>query len=133
MLFGDEHVRRYVATDGEEGYHWQGTTVLILTTTGRRTGEQRRNPLIFREHDGTYLVVASKGGSDAPPAWYLNLQASPEVTVQVRGEKFAARARTATPQEKPALWREMTEVWPAYDEYQRKTEREIPVVVLERS
>jgi deazaflavin-dependent oxidoreductase (nitroreductase family) len=133
MLFGDEHVRRYVATDGEEGYHWQGTTILILTTTGRRSGEQRRSPLIFREHDGAYLVVASKGGSDAPPAWYLNLQASPEVTVQVRGEKFAARARTATPQEKPALWREMTEVWPAYDEYQRKTEREIPVVVLERS
>jgi deazaflavin-dependent oxidoreductase (nitroreductase family) len=100
---------------------------------GRRTGEQRRNPLIYREHDGKYLIVASKGGSDAPPAWYLNLQAHPEVTVQVRGDVFAARARTATPQEKPVFWPEMTEVWPAYDEYQRKTEREIPVVVLERA
>jgi deazaflavin-dependent oxidoreductase (nitroreductase family) len=131
MLFGDEHVQRYVATGGEEGYHWQGTTILILTTTGRRTGEQRSNPLIYREHDGKYLVVASKGGSDTPPAWYLNLQANPEVTVQVRNNVFAARARTATPQEKPVFWREMTEVWPAYDDYQRKTDREIPVVVLE--
>lgn len=133
MLFGDEHVRRYVATNGEEGYHWQGTTILILTTTGRRSGEQRSSPLIYREHDGNYLVVASKGGSAAPPAWYLNLQADPKVTVQVRGDVFAARARTATPEEKPGFWREMAEVWPAYDDYQRKTEREIPVVVLERS
>ncbi len=77
MLFGDEHVQHYVATGGEEGYHWQGTTILILTTTGRRTGEQRSNPLIYREHDGKYLVVASKGGSDAPPAWYLNCRPAP--------------------------------------------------------
>ena len=77
--------------------------------------------------------MASKGGSDTPPAWYLNLQDNPEVTVQVRDNVFAARARTAKPQEKPVFWREMTEVWPAYDDYQRKTDREIPVVVLERA
>jgi deazaflavin-dependent oxidoreductase (nitroreductase family) len=122
-----------VATDGEEGCHWQGTTIPILTTTGRRSGAQRRNPLIYREHDGKYLVVASKGGSDKPPAWYLNLEPDPEVTVQVRGDVFAARARTATPEEEPAFWQTMTEVWPAYDDYQRKTQREIPVVVLKRT
>jgi deazaflavin-dependent oxidoreductase (nitroreductase family) len=133
MLFGDEHVRRYVDTDGKEGHDWQGTTVLILTTTGRKTGQQRSTPLIYREHDGDYLVVASKGGADEPPAWYLNLQANPEVVVQVRGDRFSATARTAAPDEKPALWQKMTATWPGYDEYQHKTQRVIPVVVLERN
>jgi deazaflavin-dependent oxidoreductase (nitroreductase family) len=134
MLFGDEHVRRYRETDGEEGYIWRnGTTILILTTTGRKTGATRDSPLIFREHGDAYLVVASKGGAEKPPAWYLNLQAQPRVQVQVKGDKFEAVARTAGAEEKPELWRAMTEVWPAYDEYQAKTDREIPVVVLERA
>ena len=134
MLFGKEHVERYQATDGAEGYEWRnGTRILILTTTGRRSGKQHSTPLIFRQHGGDYLVVASKGGSDEPPAWLLNLQADPTVQVQIKGDKFTARARAATPQEKPQLWREMAEVWPAYDDYQRKTERDIPVVVLERA
>ncbi|HLI36639.1 MAG TPA: nitroreductase family deazaflavin-dependent oxidoreductase [Streptosporangiaceae bacterium] len=131
MLFGDEHVRRYEETNGAEGHDWQGTTTLILTTTGRRTGKQHRTPLIYRKRGGSYLVVASKGGADTPPDWYLNLVASPEVQVQVKADKFTARARTATPQEKPDMWRQMTETWPAYDEYQQKTKRDIPVVVLE--
>ena len=132
MLFGQEHVDRYVATDGEEGYDWsKGTTILILTTTGRLTGQPRSNPLIFRPYGGNYLVVASKGGSDEPPAWYRNLEANPEVQVQVKGEKFRARARNATPEEKPEMWRHMAEVWPDYDAYQQRTKREIPVVVLE--
>jgi deazaflavin-dependent oxidoreductase (nitroreductase family) len=133
MLFGQDHVDRYVDTDGEEGHEWQGTTVLILTTTGRRSGEERSTPLIYQRHGDDYLVVASKGGSPEPPAWYRNLQADPEVRVQVKGDRFAARARTAQPDEKPELWQAMTAVWPAYDEYQTKTDREIPVVVLERS
>jgi deazaflavin-dependent oxidoreductase (nitroreductase family) len=133
MLFGQDHVDRYVDTDGEEGHKWQGTTVLILTTTGRRSGEERPTPLIYQRHGDDYLVVASKGGSPKPPAWYLNLQANPEVHVQVKGDRFAARARTAQPDEKPELWQTMTAVWPAYDEYQTKTDREIPVVVLERA
>ena len=132
MLFGEEHVRRYVETDGREGHDWNGVPVLILTTTGRRSGQRRSTPLIYGEHDGSYLVVASKGGADSPPAWYLNLQADPEVDVQVQADKFTARARTATAAEKPALWRQMAGIWPDYDNYQRKTEREIPVVVLER-
>ena len=132
MLFGQEHVDRYRATDGEEGYDWQrGTTILLLTTRGRRSGAERTTPLIFRRRGDDYLVVASRGGTDAPPGWYLNLQAEPEVQVQVRGDVFRARARDATPDEQPELWRKMAEVWPDYDEYQKKTERQIPVVVLE--
>jgi deazaflavin-dependent oxidoreductase (nitroreductase family) len=133
MLFGDEHVKRYVESDGAEGHDWQGTTVLILTTTGRHSGQQRSTPLIYQRSGEDYLVVASKGGADEPPAWYLNLEAQPDVQVQVQGERFRAHARTADVSEKPALWRTMTAAWPAYDEYQEKTDREIPVVVLERA
>ena len=133
MLFGQKHVERYEATDGEEGHDWQGTTTLILTTTGRRSGEPRPTPLIYRRHRDALLVVASNGGSDEPPAWYRNLEADPEVQVQVKADRFQARARDAGPDEKPEMWRTMTGAWPAYDDYQQKTEREIPVVVLERS
>jgi deazaflavin-dependent oxidoreductase (nitroreductase family) len=132
-LRGQEHVERYEATDGREGHDWQGSQVLILTTTGRKSGAERKTPLIYGEHDGDYLVVASKGGADEPPAWYLNLQANPEAQIQVWGERFAVRARDAGAEEKPELWRVMTSVWPAYDEYQESTERPIPVVVLERA
>jgi deazaflavin-dependent oxidoreductase (nitroreductase family) len=131
-LFGQEHVERYEATDGDEGHDWNDTVTLILGTRGRKSGEWRKTPLIYQEHDGDYLVVASQGGRPLHPAWYLNLSEDPEVEVQVRGDKFKARARTATPEEKPEMWKKMTATWPAYDEYQQKTEREIPVVVLER-
>jgi deazaflavin-dependent oxidoreductase (nitroreductase family) len=134
MLFGQEHVERYRATDGEEGYDWQeGTTILLLTTTGRKSGEERTTPLIFEEHDGDYLIVASKGGADEPPAWYLNLQEDPHAKVQVKADVFDATARDAGPDEKPEMWKKMVAAWPAYDDYQEKTDREIPVVVLERS
>ena len=132
MLFGKEHVERYQATDGAEGYRWRnGTTILLLHTKGRRTGKDITSPLIFREADGKYLVVASKGGAPQAPDWYRNLSADPHVTVQIKDEQFSATARTADPQEKPAMWKLMTEVWPDYDEYQKRTAREIPVVVLE--
>jgi deazaflavin-dependent oxidoreductase (nitroreductase family) len=132
-LFGQEHVQRYRETDGAEGYEWQGTTILILTTTGRKSGVERTHALIYREYGDDYLVVASKGGSDAPPAWYVNLQAQPNVRVQIKGDEFAARARTATAEERPAMWQHMLEVWPDYADYQTKTDREIAVVVLERA
>src|SRR5271163_4584675 len=103
MLFGAEHVKRYEETDGAEGHDWQDTQVLLLTTTGRRSGESRTTPLIYGEHDGDYLVVGSKGGADAPPAWLLNLESDPQVQVQVLGDRFPARARLATAEEKPAL------------------------------
>ncbi len=133
MLFGKEHVDRYVATEGEEGYTWrEGSPILILTTKGRRSGMSRSIPLIFGRHGGDLLIVASKGGAPAPPAWYVNLEANPEVQVQVKGDRFAAHARTATAAEKPELWRIMASIWPHYDEYQQRTQREIPVIVLER-
>jgi deazaflavin-dependent oxidoreductase (nitroreductase family) len=133
MLFGREHVERYQETDGAEGHEWQGTTTLLLTTTGRKTRQRRTTPLIYRKQGDAYTVVASKGGDDQPPQWYLNLQANPEVEVQVLGDRFTARARTASPEEKPAMWKVMTGTWPSFDEYQEKTDRVIPIVVLERA
>jgi len=134
-LYGKEHVERYQDTDGAEGYIWRnGTTILLLHTTGRKSGEERIHPLIYRDWgNDAYLIVASKGGDPNPPDWYLNLQEHPEVVVQIKGEKFKAVARTATPAEKPAMWQHMIEVWPDSSEYQKKTDRNIPVVVLERS
>jgi deazaflavin-dependent oxidoreductase (nitroreductase family) len=133
MLFGQEHVERYRATDGAEGHEWQGTQTLLLTTTGRKSGEPRTTPLIYAPAGDSYAIVASRGGSDEPPAWYLNLSENPEVEVQVMADRFKARARTASAEEKPALWKKMVAEWPSYDEYQRKTDREIPVVLLERN
>jgi deazaflavin-dependent oxidoreductase (nitroreductase family) len=133
MLFGQEHVERYVETDGAEGHDWQGTTVLILTTKGRKSGESRSTPLIYGQDGDDYLLVASKGGAPEPPQWYLNLEAEPEVELQVKGDRFKARARTASADEKPELWDTMVGKWAPYEEYQEKTDRVIPVVVLERA
>jgi deazaflavin-dependent oxidoreductase (nitroreductase family) len=132
MLFGQEHVKRYIATGGAEGHEWQGATVLILTYTGRRSGAQRSTPLIYGRHGDDYVVIASKGGSAHHPSWYLNIADDPEVQVQVKADVFKARARTATAGERPELWKMMNAIWPHYDEYQLNTAREIPVVVLER-
>jgi deazaflavin-dependent oxidoreductase (nitroreductase family) len=133
MLFGPEHVKRYIETDGEDGHDWRdGAPVLLITTTGRRSGKERTTPLIYGRDGDNYVIVASKGGAPEPPAWYHNLSADPNVRVQVKADRFPARARTATAEEKGDLWRTMTAIWPAYDEYQGKTDRDIPVVVLER-
>jgi deazaflavin-dependent oxidoreductase (nitroreductase family) len=132
-LHGPEHTRAYLETDGDLGHDWRnGTSVLLLTTTGRKSGEERTTPLIYGRSGDDYVVVASKGGAPKPPGWYANLREQPDVEVQVLGERFPARARTASAEEKPAMWAEMVRHWPAYDTYQRKTDREIPVVVLER-
>jgi deazaflavin-dependent oxidoreductase (nitroreductase family) len=129
-LLGEEHVRRYQETDGEVGYIWNGATILLLTTTGRTTGQARTTPLIFARDGDDYLVVASMGGAPQHPDWYKNLTANPDTHIQVRGEHLAVRARTATADEKPRLWGIVAAQWPNYDVYQTRTEREIPVVVL---
>ena len=133
-LFGEEHVRRYRETDGEVGHIWRrGSKILLLTTKGRTSGEPRTAPLIYEDADGAYVIVASKGGSPEHPGWYKNLAKEPQVELQVKGEVFPARARTASGEERERLWKLAALQWPEYDAYQKKTEREIPVVVLERA
>ncbi|MGH2608374.1 MAG: nitroreductase family deazaflavin-dependent oxidoreductase [Tepidiformaceae bacterium] len=127
-----QHIDQYLATNGEKGHTWNGVPTLLLTTTGRRTGRALLLPLIYGRDGDHYLVVASRGGATDHPSWYKNLVAHPEVEVQVKADRFKARARTAAPAEKPRLWKTMTAIWPAYDDYQSRTERDIPVVVLER-
>ena len=134
QLFGAEHVRRYRETDGAVGHIWkEGATILLLTTTGRTTGQPRTTPLIYAKDGDRYVIVASKGGTPKHPGWYLNLEQTPEVEVQVESEVFTARARTASGEERERLWREANLVWKHYEEYQQRTDREIPVVVLERT
>ncbi len=129
-LFGEEHVHRYRETGGEVGYLWNGVPILLLTTTGRRSGQPRTTPLIFGRDGDDYLVIASKGGAPEHPQWYRNLTADPEVELQVKDSVFRARARTAAPQEKSRLWDIMTDLWPNYDVYTTRTDRVIPLVVL---
>jgi len=131
--FGAEHVRRYQETDGAEGHVWkEGSTILLLTTTGRRTGKETTTPLIYDLDGDNPVIVASKGGAPEDPGWYRNLKKHPEVGVQVKGDHFRARARTAKGEERDRLWSQMNRMWPHYEEYRERTDREIPVVVLER-
>ena len=127
-----EHIDRYVATNGEDGHVWGNATALLLTVIGRKSGQPRRTALFYGQDGDNYIVVASKGGAPEDPEWYRNLAANPEVEVQVKADRFKAHARTATDAERPALWKLMTAVWPPYDDYQQKTNRKIPVVILER-
>ncbi|GHE39867.1 nitroreductase [Streptosporangium violaceochromogenes] len=126
------HVRRYVETDGRDGHLYQGMRILLLTTRGRKSGKLRRTALIYGQDGDRYLLVASNGGAPRHPAWYLNLVEHPEVRLQVGADRFTARARTATAEEKPPLWRLMTSIFPLYDTYQAKAGRDIPLVIMER-
>lgn len=132
--YGQEHVRVYRETGGETGHIWkEGSTILLLTTRGRRSGEPRTTPLIYARDGDRYVIVASQGGAPTHPGWYRNLVKTPDVELQVGPEVFPARARTAEGEERERLWRAANEVWPHYDEYATRTERTIPVVVLERT
>jgi|1186.fasta_scaffold31905_2 proline iminopeptidase len=133
-LFGDEHVRRYRETGGKVGHEWRnGSKILLLTTKGRKTGEPRTSPLIYENDGDRYVIVASKGGAPEDPGWYRNLAKNPDVELQVLDDVFPAHARTATGEERERLWKLAAQQWPAYDDYRQKTDREIPVVVLERA
>jgi deazaflavin-dependent oxidoreductase (nitroreductase family) len=128
------HIQEYVESDGRKGHRWRGVPTLLLTTRGRKSGKLRRTALIYGQDGDSYLVVASNGGAPKHPLWYLNLVEDPNVELQVGADKFAARARTATTQEKPRLWQLMSKIYPQYDEYQKrasKAERDIPVIILE--
>lgn len=133
-LFGDEHVRRYRETGGDVGHIWKrGSKILLLTTKGRKTGEPRTTPLIYENSGDDYVIVASKGGTPEHPGWYENLSKDPDVEVQVLDDVFPAHARVAEGDERERLWTLAAQQWPAYDDYQQKTDRVIPVVVLERA
>jgi deazaflavin-dependent oxidoreductase (nitroreductase family) len=130
-LVGAEHIRRYQETGGEVGYLWNGVPTLLLTTTGRKSGQARTSALIYGREGGDYLIIASVGGAPKHPQWFLNLAAHPEAQVQVRAEHVPVVARTAaSPDERERLWQIMAGIWPNYHVYQARTEREIPVVVL---
>ena len=129
-LLGPEHVKRYRETDGEVGYIWNGVPTLLLTTTGRQSGKPRTTPLIFGRDGDDFIIIASMGGAPMHPQWYRNLEADPDAEIQVRGDRIAVTARTATDEEKPRIWDLMAELWPNYDAYQERTDRTIPVVVL---
>lgn len=128
-----DHIRSYVESDGAKGHQWRGVSTLLLTTRGRKSGKLRRTALIYGQDDGSYLVVASNGGADQHPLWYLNLSANPEVELQVGADKFTAHARTANAEEKARLWPLMAQIFPNYDAYQQKAGkagRDIPLVIL---
>lgn len=132
-LFGEEHVRRYRQTEGAVGHIWRrGSKILLLTTAGRVTGRPHTTPLIYENAGDAHVIVASNGGARDHPGWYRNLVKSSIVEVQVLGGRFDASARTATGEERARLWALAARQWPSYDEYQTRTAREIPVVVLER-
>lgn len=130
-LFGAEHVKAYRETGGGRGYHWRGTEILLLTTKGRSSGEPRTAPLIFRADGDRFVIVASKGGAPADPSWFTNMEADPQAEVQVKADTTAVRMTVADGEERERLWAKMLEVWPDYADYQEKTDREIPIVVLE--
>jgi deazaflavin-dependent oxidoreductase (nitroreductase family) len=126
-----KHVRGYVESDGRRGHRWHGVKTLLLTTTGRKTGARRRTALIYGRDRDRYVVVASAGGKPNHPSWYLNLVDAPRVDVQVGPDRFRATASTSSGRTRTRLWRTMAEIWPDYERYQARTDREIPVVVLD--
>jgi len=132
MLFQQEHIDRYEQTGGADGHEWlPGVYTLILTTTGRTSGQERKFAVIYRQVGDNYVVVASRGGADTHPNWYLNLVAHPDATIQVGAQHIQVRARTAEGAERQWLWPLMVETFPTFDDYQANTSRIIPVVVLE--
>jgi F420H(2)-dependent quinone reductase len=126
-----EQVDEYESSGGTKGLTLGGKPVVVVTMRGRRSGKIRKAAVMRVEHDGAYAAVASKGGAPEHPGWYLNLLENPDVTVQDGPDVHEMRARVADGDEKAAWWARAVEVWPAYDEYQQKTDRPIPVVLLE--
>jgi deazaflavin-dependent oxidoreductase (nitroreductase family) len=129
--FTQMHVRAYRASGGRLGKTYKGAPVLLLDHVGRKSGRHLTSPLIFGEDGGNLILVASFGGAPRDPFWWPNLKASPETTVNVYGDVRRVRARQAGPEEKARIWPKMAAIYPPYDDYQRRTERDIPVVILE--
>jgi deazaflavin-dependent oxidoreductase (nitroreductase family) len=129
-LLNEEHIRRYRETNGEVGAVWNGAPALLLTANGRKSGEPRTIAIIYGTDGEDFLLVASYGGQPKHPQWYHNLLANPEAEIQVRDKVIPVRARQASEEEKPRLWKIMADIWPNYNVYQTRTERVIPIMVL---
>ena len=129
--YARKQAERYEETNGEEGGDMMGRPVIVLTSVGAKTGKLRKTPLMRVEHEGTYAVVASLGGGPKHPVWYYNLSANPHVELQDRATKRGYTAREVVGDEKAVWWQRAVEAWPDYAKYQTKTERQIPVFVLE--
>ena len=129
--FTQVHVRAYRATKGRIGKTWQGAPVLLLDHVGSKSGRHMTSPLIYGEDGDDLIIIASFGGARRHPFWWPNLKANPETTVNVCGDVRRVRARQATPEEKARIWPKMVEIYAPYADYQRRTERDIPVVILE--
>lgn len=130
QLFGDAQVAAFEASDGAEANTLRGVPIIVLTTSGAHSGAERKVALMRVEHDGSYAAVASKGGAPEHPAWYGNLVAHPQVWLQDGAQRRRYDAHTATGAERDEWWARAVAVWPDYDDYQTKTDRVIPVVVL---
>lgn len=129
-----EHTRKYVETGGDDGYMWRGFPTVVLTTTGRKSGDLRRNALIYGKDGDDFILIASYGGRPTHPLWYLNLVADPSVTIQERADVISGVAETVPEgEERDRLWAQMVSIFPPYAEYQAKTERRIPVVRVRRA
>ena len=128
-----EHIKSYTESGGEQGHEWRGVPTLLLSVRGRKSGTVHRTALIYGRSGEDYVIVASKGGAPAHPQWYLNLVANPGVQIQVGAETFDATARVAEGEERTRLWDVMAQIWPDYNVYTTKTDRQIPIVVLERA
>jgi deazaflavin-dependent oxidoreductase (nitroreductase family) len=121
----------YRISRGRLGNRIGGMRILLLTTLGRRTGQRRVTPLLYVEDKGRFVVVASNAGDDRDPAWWLNLKERPEAQLQVGSEHISVRARAAASDERPRLWTELDSAYRYYPEYRTRTERDIPIVILE--
>lgn len=127
-----QQAETFERTGGAEANTMQGKPIILLTSVGAKTGKLRKSPLMRVEHDGEYAVVASKGGAPEHPVWYFNVVANPHVELQDLDQKWDMTAREVQGEEKALWWERAVEVWPAYAEYQTKTDRQIPVFVLSR-
>lgn len=136
-----DHMRVYLQSGGKEGHMFDASfatpgmkhlPTLLLTTVGRKTGKKRMTPLIYGGHGGHHIIIGSKGGSETHTGWYFNLLDNPAAEIQVGTEHYKVRARVAQGDERAKIWQHMLTVFPTFGDYQTKTEREIPVVVLEK-
>jgi deazaflavin-dependent oxidoreductase (nitroreductase family) len=130
-LLNESHIAAYRETNGERGGVWNGATAVLVTYTGRKSGEKRTIAIIGKQVGSSFVIIASKGGAPAHPLWYLNLQANPNVEIQFMADRWEGVARTAESPEREALWEEACSQWPAFNDYQARTERKIPVVVID--